>query len=366
MIKNFILLCFILLVGVNTQWGQKLQAGFDKNEYKELMYISARTSALDTNYEKDFPPPARFQRVYRSAPIGLDNLWELWTDHKSTGVISLRGTTEKQESWLANFYAAMVPAKGKIQIGTNDTFTYTLADHPQAAVHVGWLLATAILSKEVLPQLQSQYQQGIHQFLIIGHSQGGAIAFLMNAYLQHLQKEGKLPQDLVFKTYCSAAPKPGNLYFAYEYEAMTQMGWAFNVVNAADWVPEVPMSIQTLNDFNPVNPFANFKDVIKKQKFPQNLVLKSVFNKLDKPTRKAQKNYEKYLGDMASKFIKKSIKGFEPPEYFHSNNYVRAGQTIVLLPDAAYYKKYPNDKTKIFRHHLHGPYLYLLDQQFKD
>jgi hypothetical protein len=68
----------------------------------------------------------------------------------------------------------------------------------------------------------------------------------MNAQLKHYQTTGKIPKDIRFKTYCSAAPKPGNLYFSYDYEADNQIGWSFTVVNGADWVPELPVSIHPL------------------------------------------------------------------------------------------------------------------------
>lgn len=195
----------------------------------------------------------------------------------------------------------------------------------------------------------------------MGHSQGGGISYLLTAYLYNLQKQKLLSSDIRFKTYCSAAPKPGNLYFAYDYEAMTQGGWAYNVVNSADWVPETPFSIQTLNDINTTNPFINSKKIVQKQKFPKNLVMRHVFNKLDRPTKKAQRNYEKYLGKMTSKLIKSNLPEFTPPDYYHSNHYVRTGATIVLHANEAYYKLYPNDENKVFAHHAHTQYLYLLE-----
>lgn len=357
--KHFLL--FFLLISING-FGQQLKPGFDKDEYRELMFISAKTSALDSNYYNSFPFPQHYKMLYRSASIGLDNLWELWSDGSGKAVISIRGTTEKEESWLSNIYAAMVPAKGELKLSNNEVFSYQLASSPKAAVHIGWLISTAYLSKEILPKINELYQKGTKEFLIIGHSQGGAVSYLITSYLYNLQQHGVLAKDIKFKTYCSAAPKPGNLYYAYEYEAMTQGGWAFNVVNAADWVPEVPISIQTLKDFNYSNPFKNAKEIIKKQKFPKNMVLKHAFNKLDKPTKEAQKNYEKYLGNLASKMIKKYLKEFTPPLYYNSNHYVRTGTTIVLLPDDNYFKQYPDDNTKLFPHHFHAPYLYLLDR----
>jgi hypothetical protein len=196
----------------------------------------------------------------------------------------------------------------------------------------------------------------------MGHSQGGAINYLLTAYLYSLQKQNILPGDIRFKTYCSAAPKPGNLFFAYYFESITENGWAFNVVNSADWVPETPVSIQTLNDFNETNLFKNAKSDIKKLKFPKNIILKKIYNKLDKPTKKAQKRYEKYLGKMTSKIIKKSLPDFVPPQYFESNNYVRTGNTVVLFAGDDYYEKFPAVSHDISTHHNFKAYLYLLDR----
>ncbi len=343
-----------------TLFGQKLKPGFDKAEYIELLKVSARFG--DSAYVNAFPAPQQFKPVYRSPVVGLDNRWDLWTSPQSVAVISLRGTTANSVSWLSNFYAAMVPAKGEIQLNDNEKFTYELATNPRAAVHVGWLISTAFLSKDILPKLDSCYRAGIKDVIILGHSQGGAIGFLLTAYLNSLQKQARLPADIRFKTYCSAGPKPGNLYFAYEYEANTQNGWAYNVVNSADWVPEVPVSIQTVNDFNTTNPFSGAPGLIKKQKLPQRIVLKHVYNSLSKPALKAQKNYQKYLGKIASNTVKKNLNGYLPPEYYDSNHYVRTGNTIVLLADSAYFKKYPDSKEKIFTHHFHPPYLYLANQ----
>jgi hypothetical protein len=340
---------------------QKLKPGFDKAEYRELMLISAR-STTDSAYYNTFPEPEHYKMVYQSHETGLANMWDLWKGNGSIAVISLRGTTSKQESWLANFYSAMVPAKGELKLSEDDVFKYELASNPKAAVHVGWLLSTAYLSRDILPKIDSSYKAGTREFLIVGHSQGGGIAYLLTAYLYNLQAQNLIPSDIRFKTYGSASPKPGNLYFAYDYEAMTQGGWAFNVVNTADWVPETPFTVQTLNDFNTTNPFVDVQSVFKKQKFPKNLVMKHVFKKMEKPARKTQENYEKYLGEMTSKLIKSYLPDFIPPEYYPSSNYVRTGATIILHADDAYFKLFPDDKTKVFAHHAHTQYLYLLEQ----
>jgi thiol-disulfide isomerase/thioredoxin len=265
-------------------------------------------------------------------------------------------------SWLENFYAAMVPAKGQLKLSNDFVFDYHLCDDEKAAVHTGWLIATAFLSKDILPKLDSLSNIGVKQFYIMGHSQGGAIAYLLTAHFLNLQKEKKISEQLVFKTYCSAAPKPGNLHFAYAYEKMTQGGWSFTVVNSADWVPEAPFSIQTTMDFNPANPFANAKSVIKKAPFFKRIAMNYFYNSLDKPTKKANKRYQKQLGKTLGMFIKKSLPEYETPTFFNSNNYVRTGDNIVLFADSNYYNLFPIDKEKIWTHHAFEPYLYLCEK----
>jgi hypothetical protein len=361
--KMIIKLMCLLVLTCSFCDAQQLKPGFDASEYRELMLVSARTSANPT-YFNQFPEPVKFRMIYQSPVMGLDNLWDFWSDNAGTAVISIRGTTQKMESWLANFYAAMVPAKGTLRFGGTDSFDYELAQNPRAAVHTGWLLSTAYLSKDILPKLDSVYRTGTRNVIITGHSQGGAISFLLTAYLYQLQRQQKLPADIRFKTYCSAAPKPGNLYFAYDYEAMTRDGWAFNVVNSADWVPETPFSIQTIRDFNNTNPFKNARKMLKKQKFPKNLVLTHVYNRMDKVTDKARRKYEKYLGRYVYKMTGKYVTGFKAPEYFNSMNYVRTGVTVILHASDEYYKQFADSDTNVFIHHLHKPYLYLLNQDY--
>jgi thiol-disulfide isomerase/thioredoxin len=351
---------FQLLVFSLAAQTPKLKPGFDKDEFLELLKVSSRQG--DSLYNPDLPAPQFFEKVYRSQVIGLANRWDLWLSDKSTAVISIRGTTMETASWLENFYAAMVPAKGQLKLSNDFVFDYNLCDDEKAAVHTGWLIGTAFLSRDILPKLDSLSKIGIKEFYIMGHSQGGAIAYLLTAHFLNLQKANKLSNELVFKTYCSAAPKPGNLHFAYAYENMTKGGWSFTVVNSADWVPEAPFSIQTTMDFNPANPFANAKKAIKKAPFLKRIAMNYFYNSLDKPTQKANKRYQKQLGRTLGVFIKKSLPEYVTPTFFNSNNYARTGDNVVLYADQNYYTLFPIDNEKIWTHHAFEPYLYLCDK----
>jgi len=349
----FSIACFILA-------GAQLKEGFDKEEYKKLISVTAQFGS--GAHADSLSPGSKYHLLYNSPEIGLKNKWQLWKSDEGPAIISIRGTTKDNLSWLANFYAAMIPAKGELQLTKDYKFSYQLSSHPHAAVHVGWTVALGFLVRDMKPNLDSILQSGTKDILIVGHSQGGAIAYLLTAYLRQLQLKNEFPQDIRIKTYCSAAPKPGNCYFAYEYESMTQGGWAFNVINAADWVPQTPFSAQGISDFNEVNPFVDTKTVIKKKGWPERWALNYGYGKMKKPAKKAVKTYQKYLGDFVSKSVKKSLDGFDPPDYYPSSDYVRTGTTIVLYPDEEYYKKYHQDKNNAFINHGLIPYLFLANK----
>jgi hypothetical protein len=350
---------------VSAQTGQ-LKPGFDKAEYTELMYMHFLlydSTMADPNKPRFVPPsPSHFKSIYRSPVLGMDNRWELWKSDQSVVAINVRGTTQTPVSWLQNFYAAMVPARGELKLSNSFTFKYNLTDNPRAGVHIGWLIGTAYLARDIVPKIDSCYKAGMREFLIMGHSQGGGIAYLLTSHLYALQKQGLLPQDIRFKTYCSAAPKAGNTYYAYAYEHLIRGGWGYNVVNSADWVPEVPFTSQSLDDFNQTNPFKNADRVIKKQKLLARIALRHAYKKMKKPGIKAQRSYEKYLGTYASKAVLKVLPEFQPPQYMKSSNFVRIGPTIILLADEEYYKLFPDSDENPFAHHLPQQYLYLIEK----
>ena len=151
--RRILLLLLSCCLVAETSYSQVLQAGFNKQEYLELLKVCARHGSPE--YAKKIAEPLHSSFVYRSPEVGLENQWDLWMRDDKVAIVSLRGTTASQTSWLANFYAAMVPASGKLQLAINEDFNYHLADHPKAAVHVGWLVSMAYLSKDILPKIDS-------------------------------------------------------------------------------------------------------------------------------------------------------------------------------------------------------------------
>ncbi len=69
---------------------------------------------------------------------------------------------------------------------------------------------------------------------------------------------------------------------------------------------------------------------------------------MNRTTRKANRTFKKYLGKTMYKFVRKSLKQYNQPEYAISLNYQRAGIPIVLRGNADYYKLYPDNRSNFF------------------
>lgn len=362
---SLLLLLFFLLVQDSISQ-EILKPGFDPYEYGDLLVLTEKQTTEAPGMKVEQTNRPGYTLEYRSEEVGLDNRWDLWLRDDNVGLIEIRGTTAKTSSWLENFYAGMVTATGSIQVRGGDKFEYKLAEHADAAVHVGWLTGLAMLEPTIVVKINEYYNKGVKEFILMGHSQGAAITFLLNSYL-HYDISNKIPDDIHFKTYNSAAPKPGNLYYAYDYDFINRGGWAFRVVNTADWVPESPISVQTLNDFNKVNPFGDPKTFTENMSWIEGLMVRSIFNKMDKSLKKAQKRLLKYLGFKMYKFVEDYMPGMEEPEYIKTMNYVPAGSPIILLANENYEINYVEKaKKSVFIHHWAPAYYFLLKEHYFD
>ncbi len=339
-----------------------LKPGFNSQEADDLLKLNF--SFLDTtanNQFIDYIPDYTF--IYRSPSIGLDNKWDLWLRKYSTAVILLRGTTADPKSLLADFYCALIPAQGEIILPGKDTVKYFLAEDKRAAVHAGFLIGFSYLSRDIQPKLDSLYKKGYHKFLIAGHSQGGSLCYYVSAWLHYLQKNSTYPL-LQIKTYASAPPKMGNMYYAYDYDNLTRSEWAFSVVNSADPVPEVPFTTQQIEvDVNEPNPFIELYKKMNGLPLLQRIALKRAFNKMRKGATKSSKAYQKYLGGYSLKFMQKMLPGIEMPDVINSTYFVRPGVQIVLKTNEAYYKFFENNDGPYYHHGI-KPYRFLLREYY--
>lgn len=366
MTKYFSIISLICLFSMSKGQTQSrtLPSGFNAPEYADMLWLAFHGISDSLKDVPHFDLNAgRYTRVMRSPEVGLYNVCEIYLRNDSTIILSLRGTVNKPESWMENFYAGMVPATGKITLADDYIFAYQMAERTDALVHVGWTIGTGFLAREYLPVMDALLHRGLRNVIVTGHSQGGALSFLSTSFLHYHYKE-KYP-EMVLKNYASAAPKPGNLYYAYDFEHITQNGYAYRVVNADDWVPESPISVQGLGDFNKLNPLASAPETIKNQKFPEKVAIKHMYNRMRKGSEKAAARYKNYLGKGVGKLVRKSLPGYVPPDYADGSNYMTAGSPIILMPNAAYKEKFPDGSTDIFLHHLYAPYFFLLNEQFK-
>ena len=362
-----LLIIFSITIFNNSQAQSALKPGFIAEEYRELISLTSRH--LDSNiimeYSKKILPYPHAKRVYISKPVGLENKWDFWVKKSGIGIISLRGTTPSKNSWLENFYAAMIPAIGEITINNGQKFKYKLASDSNAYIHAGWLLGVASMADDIVKHINDAHRQGIKDFIIIGHSQGGALAILLRSYLEYLPKG--LPRDIRIKTYASAAPKVGNIKYAYDFDFITRGGWALRVINSEDWVPQMPFTVQQVSDLNKINPFVDIKGITKTMPFGARTYVRSAYGKMERRARKTQETYTKYLGNQAYKMCKETMPELEKPVFMNSFNYVACGTPIILMPSKSYYSYYiKNAKQSIFIHHMYYAYYYLCLQNYPE
>lgn len=226
----------VLLPGV----GVSQPADFDPALARDLSALCATHTFRDLYGSDAAIMPEGYTLIHTSTPRGMDNLFQVFRKG-AMGVIEVRGSTADPLSWMENIHAAMLPARGTVEIDGRP-FEYHFADDTAAAVHAGYTLGVAFIADEVVEQLRSLDRQGVHDIVITGHSQGGALAHLLRAHLEHLPT-GRVPARLRFRTYAFANPMVGNAAFAKGYgEAFCSTGTSFSIINPEDPVPGMPLA----------------------------------------------------------------------------------------------------------------------------
>lgn len=361
-IKPSALAAFVLLAQTSVAQAA-LSSGFDAKEYMTLMALFDETFDTNNRFDASDVQDALkdYRKVYVAPEVAFKNRWALFVnDGQKTGVIALRGTIQDADSWAANYFFAMIPAQGALQVGER-SLPYKFADHPQSAVHAGWAIATLAMADDVEAHIQRQYARGIKDFNIFGHSQGASLTYLLTSYLKYRQQAGFLPRDIVFKTYSSAAPKPGNLQYAYDYDFLTRDGWGYRIINSADWVTETPFTVQSVQSLADNNPLAHPETLDK-----ANPLLKKAVGKLIKYPVKTQALYTKYFGSGVFKLkVQALMPDLQEPNYVQDLNYTPAGAPIVLMPDAAFaatFTQQPNlsERDQIWLNHKNAVYYWLV------
>jgi hypothetical protein len=241
--KKTILILFSITISFCSH--SQLSPGFEREEARDMIAICNSFPFIDIyNSDADILPGG-YKKIYTSGVFGMDNKFQIY-QKDNVAVINLRGSTDKKISWLENIYSAMIPANGLIKI-SGENIQYSFARNPNAAVHSGYALAIAYLSSDLIFHINNLNRSGVHHFVITGHSQGGALANMLCAYLANLSKN-EISKDNTFKTYSFAAPMVGNRAFVDEYDSrFCESKMSINIVNPADPIPTFPLNYKDSN-----------------------------------------------------------------------------------------------------------------------
>ncbi|HET8963949.1 MAG TPA: hypothetical protein VFM99_08635 [Chitinophagales bacterium] len=358
----FIIICSP--VGCKAQSSMDLKPGYDKDELLAIMPAMERTYDSEDIGGFKTPSPKNMKQVFRSRISPLMNRFDVWLTNDKKAVITIRGTIIDSEamSSAAVLYSLMAPANGRIKVSDSSWFEYKLAELPDAGVHLGMLLGLYFMSDELVDQLHIQYQSGVKDFIIMGHSQGSGNSLLVTSYLWYLRKDGKLPADMRFKTYSIATPKTGNLQYVYDYEKLTAGGYALSLNNVIDWVPSVPMTFQSKQDFPEVSPFRNLKGFLLEANYSPGPNFDKRFEEFSKFIPEVVTQITQIIHENIFPKIAGAMPGYIEPECLQSFNYERSGLSVPLVPDEEYYKLFPNDPEKfnIWENHSVYPYYILI------
>ena len=251
MIKNILSAFFSILLVNNAGLFGQLQPGFQPDEARDMIMLCNTHTFIDLYGSDEKMIPGGYTRIYSSVATPLDTKFEVFRKG-NVGVIEFRGSTASMMSWMVNVHSSMIPAEGRMVINGN-RFDYEFAEDTSAAVHAGFALVIGTIAEEVLGQLKELHKLGVSNVIITGHSQGGALAHLMRAYLEHLPRR-KLPTHMEFKTYSFAAPMVGDRAFATEYEReyCTRLS-SFSIIEPEDPVPDMPIAYSEGNAFSMQN-----------------------------------------------------------------------------------------------------------------
>lgn len=229
--------------------------GFQLAEALDLLAMCANVEDEATS---PIPPaPPGWTLVFDSTVIGpFDEKWQLWHSAAGSWAIALRGTVMKAGSIFEDLISILVSAAGAITVGPHP-IPYRFAADAAAGVHLGFALGTLLLLKDpehgILAQLAT-HGVAPGDVYITGHSQGAAMATLLRSYFEYASDA---PVRCSYKTYVFAQPKPGNEHYALDFEArFANAGLAFRVTNSLDWVPQVPFTLELLEDINRPNPLS--------------------------------------------------------------------------------------------------------------
>lgn len=310
---------------ISIQSFAQIENGFNKEEVRDMISICNSFTFIDLYNSDAAILPKGYEKIYSSGVFGMDNKYQIYKKNE-IAVINLRGSTDKKISWLENFYSAMIPAQGIIKIAGED-FNYCFAKDTAAAIHSGYALGMAYLSKDLLYHINILNNQGIFNIIITGHSQGGALANVLRAYLENLSNY-EISKNNKFKTYAFAAPMIGNKALIAEYnERYCTNNSSYNIVNPSDPIPNMPLSFNEDNYMQD-----NLKNLFSDNGSysPKRMMTDILFNTFEGTLNKTVK----MMSNSVSNQISKDLGTVEMPPYDQDINYYKVDNRIDINPVA--------------------------------
>jgi hypothetical protein len=314
---------FFLFAALNVSIFAQFADGYNKQEVRDMIALCNSYTFLDLYNSDAEIIPHGYEKIYTSGIFGMDNKYQIYRKG-NVAVINLRGSTDKKASWLENINSAMIPAKGRMKI-SGEYFQYCFAKDINAAVHSGYALGIAFLSKDILYHIKSLNLEGVYHFIITGHSQGGSLANMLRAYLENLTAND-ISKGNKFKTYSFAAPMVGNKNFTEEYKALYAFNnSSFNIVNPDDAVPTFPLNYNN-SDYMSDNLKTLFSD---KESFSfKKMMSDGVVLLFENGITKSVKSFSTSV----NKQIEKDLGPVELPPYVEDINYQRLESRIEIQP----------------------------------
>ena len=323
-----IFIAIIILLYSVVSFGQ-IQPGFNVNEANYTISMCNSFNFLKQFGSNNDIIPNAFNQSYTSDILSMDNKFEVYEDGQ-IAVINYRGSTDKMISWVENFYSAMIPAKGSITID-GEVHQYAFASDIHAAVHAGYGLTIVMLSEAIKKQITVLNKKGIHDIVITGHSQGGALATMTRAYLENLLN-GELSSKNTYKTYAYAQPMSGNLEFAEEYNArFSDEGTSYSIINPKDPVPYLPLNYEEdkLVTKDKIKGWLFGKEEFKAKKLGQDAFIRLFESGIT--------GYIKGTNSLINKILGLKFGKIEMPEFVADINYYPTGD-IKEVPEFKYPK----------------------------
>ncbi len=301
----------------------QIQPGFSPKEAKDLILLCNSFTYIDLYGSDSSVIPSSCKKVYTSPTYGMDNKFQVYVQN-GIGIINFRGSTDNKSSWLENFYSALIPVEDVIKV-ENGNFYYKVGKDTAGGVHAGYILALSHFQEDVLIQMKNLNQKGIYNFIITGHSQGGALAQVLRASLEYLP-ESKVSKKNKYKVYSFANPMIGNFEFAKEYNKnYSEKELSFSLHNPEDIVPQMPMSYNDSTYWKESALTLLGGDDAPSKK---SMLLDGFIQTFENPIKKLSNVLAKNL----NKQLEKDLGTIEMPKFKNDINYCHTGKLILLPP----------------------------------